>query len=116
MTAAAGRAVLALAVQAVGDDDVGHAGFVFEVDEGDAGGGGGALPVGDDAGHPDPGAVVGLMEVGGGQCVDLLGGDPDPPDQVSHRRIQAIGVAFSDNLLGVLSPIDRTSVRPRRTA
>jgi hypothetical protein len=75
-----------------------------------------ALAVGDDAGHPDPGAVVGLMEVGGGQCVDLLGGDPDPPDQVSHRRIQAIGVAFSDNLLGVLSPIDRTSVRPRRTA
>jgi hypothetical protein len=56
-----------------GDDDVDHAGFVFEVHEGDAGGGGGALAVGDDAGDSDPGVCRGCAEVFRGQ--DAVGGE-----------------------------------------
>src|SRR4029453_299286 len=55
--AAGAHDLLAPVKQAGFADDVEHAGFVFEVEEGDAAGGGGALPVGDDAADEDAGLV-----------------------------------------------------------
>ena len=71
--AVASRARRAVAgPEAGGADDVEHAGFVFEVEEGDAAGGGGALAVGDGAADEDAGAVGDVGDGGGGDGAEVV--------------------------------------------